>query len=81
MKDILWRIVNNLDGPFYWRNNGAGFVSWQSGYFINFDMSAVTHSELTNLCFDVEFAEYIFEAVALCDELIFKTFDVDYGKE
>ena len=45
-------------------------------------MSALKYEELLLLSFfDEEFAEYVFDAVSQCDELIFKTFDVDYGKE
>lgn len=82
MQEPFWNMLANGDSPFYTSLRGNGYVKWESGCFVNFDMSALKYEELLLLSFfDEEFTEYIFDAVSQCDELIFKTFDENYGKE
>lgn len=82
MREQLWNLLANGDSAFYASLRGNGFIKWESGKFINFDMSALEYEKLRLLSFfDEEFCEYVFSAVAECDELIFKTFDENYGKE
>ena len=82
MQEILWKLLANGDSKFYTDLYGAGFVSWDSGRFINFNLSPHDYEELRLMSFfDDEFCEFVFSAIAECDELIFKTFDTNYGEE
>lgn len=82
MQQPLYDMLANPDSVFYTDLRGTGYVKWQSGCFVNFDMSALEFKELLLLSFfDIDFTEFVFDAVSICDELIFKTFDVNYGEE
>ena len=82
MQEKLWNMLADGNSAFYTSLRGNGFIKWESGCFVNFNMSALEYKQLLLLSFfDEEFTEYIFSAVAECDELIFKTFDENYGKE
>lgn len=79
VENALWELVADGDSVLYTNNHGAGMVGWKAGCFISGTMEAADLYEMqqripSGLVSD-EWWEFLFDAVAECDMLIFKTFN------